>query len=231
MSIGDFNKLFEKEFPLISPSLPFVEKFKMMSLIKPDIEVWTAMCILNKDGTLYRSWRDSISTSGRVWGHSFNKERKARHDKDGYLFGFWSGMFSTIHRSLMCSFCMDIETDVSKSELTVNHKDKVRDHNYILNLEWMPFVDNVRDSSKTMSKPFRVEVIKEKMGIPVGTTFDVSSRSWLSQHGIDVIKFKESIRKTTFPFGLKITTLSKEDYNETPIPSEFVDYLKLKLKR
>lgn len=228
MSLGEFHKKYNEMFPT-SSTVIFKDKFKELSEIIPELEVWTVMVILDPKGDLCYSYRDSISTSGRIWGHVRNKPKCGSLDKDGYLMGIFSGMYSSIHRAVLSSFCMDIPTELDKFILTGNHIDKNKINNHIDNLEWMEMIDNVKDGNQYKSKPVRIEVVKEKIGIPVGSVFYLPSRNWLANHGINVIKFKERTRPGKLPFGLKVTSVEKDQFIETEIPQAFIDLLKIKI--
>lgn len=64
---------------------------------------------------------------------------KSWHDKKGYLqvglCGRGRRKFSFVHRLVLASFC-------GESDLECNHRDGVKDNNYLANLEWVTSSEN-----------------------------------------------------------------------------------------
>lgn len=101
-----------------------------------------------------------ITSCGKVWSFKSNKFLKLNPDRNGYLrvYLFKEGTLKTffVHRLVA-------EAYISNPDNldTVDHKDKVKTHNYISNLQWMTREDNTKKG-----------VSKKVMCIETGEIFD-----------------------------------------------------------
>lgn len=85
----------------------------------------------------------AVTSCGRVWSYRSNKFLKPQKDKDGYLFVALcvDGQHNPrrIHRIVAETY---IPNPNNLPE--VNHKDEIKDHNWINNLEWCDRKYNIR---------------------------------------------------------------------------------------
>lgn len=75
-----------------------------------------------------------------------NKKTKKVISQQRCRKGYWSvklqGVRTRIHRIVLASFCKN-----NRRDMTVNHKDGVKDNNSIENLEWMTNAENIKHSA------------------------------------------------------------------------------------
>ena len=87
-----------------------------------------------------------VSTYGNVWDTKANNFSSMHtHQKTGYVSvhlscGNGKGISVLVHRLVMISFCYFIGCE----QYQVNHKDTYRDHNWIWNLEWVTYLENMQ---------------------------------------------------------------------------------------
>lgn len=225
LTIAEFNKRFDNANPE-STNLSFYEKYCSLS---ERVEVWGAIKVIpmsDKEPWIDHSY--SISTFGRIKSHKQDKELKCKIYPDGYQYIFLSYNYVNIQRAVLSTFGWDIPTDVSKSTLTVNHKDRNRSFNELQNLEWMSNLDNIRDANRN-SPSIKITVVKECVGIPIGTMFFLKKRSDVSDYGINATRFKERIRNTKYPYGLLIEKVDDVEDNVIGLSDDIVTYLKSKI--
>lgn len=83
----------------------------------------------------------AITSCGKVWSHRRQKFLKPRIDKDGYhriaLRKDGGYKYFMIHRLVASAY---IPNPLGLAE--VNHKDEIKHHNWINNLEWLSHKDN-----------------------------------------------------------------------------------------
>ena len=84
----------------------------------------------------------AITSCGKVWSYKRKQFNAPRYDKDGYLRVnlFKDGKQYTrfIHQLVAQAYISNPE-----GKATVNHKDEVKTHNWVGNLEWMTIKENV----------------------------------------------------------------------------------------
>lgn len=85
--------------------------------------------------------RYAITSCGKIWSYSHGKFMKTRIDKDGYeLITLWNGQKNNhiVHRLLAQTYIPN-PNDYPE----INHKDEIKNHNWINNLEWCTTVYNI----------------------------------------------------------------------------------------
>lgn len=87
--------------------------------------------------------RYAVTSCGKVWSYKRNIFMAQRYDKDGYLRVSLvndDGKLKTffVHRLVALAYIPNPE-----GKGTVNHKDEVKTHNYVGNLEWMTSAENI----------------------------------------------------------------------------------------
>ena len=86
--------------------------------------------------------RYAITSCGKVYSYKAKKFLKPRVDKDGYLAvslscgGRNHKKYCFIHRLVALAYIPNPE-----NKPTVNHKDEIKSHNYVGNLEWMTMAE------------------------------------------------------------------------------------------
>jgi hypothetical protein len=131
----------------------------------------------------------AVTRDGKVWSHRSNMFLTPIYNKDGYLkVNLYDndGKMRTylVHRLVAIAF---IPNPDNLPE--INHKDEVKDHNCVDNLEWTTHVDNInygtrteRANKKTERRKIAGMSVKEaaaKTGKPIQTIY------WEIHHGWD----------------------------------------------
>lgn len=229
MSIAKFHETFDSVHPELN-HLTFYEKYKYLedkTGVTP--EVWGALKYIPMSDK--GNWIDfgySISTHGNLVSHKRKADMPQKTTADGYKYMFLCRRYINIQRAVLSSFCSEITTIKPKDKLTANHIDKNRANNFVLNLEWMDFVDNVKDANHK-SVPISITVIGPKTGLPIGSVYYLEGRKDLGKMGIDVRKFKTACRKSARPYDLKVEKLESIDNLEFGIPDLLIDFLKSRI--
>lgn len=85
--------------------------------------------------------RYSITSCGRVWSHISNRFLTAHLDKDGYfnIVLLKNGIQKNhkVHRLVAEAYLHNVY-----HKPCINHKDEIRSHNYLSNLEWVTVAEN-----------------------------------------------------------------------------------------
>lgn len=109
------------------------------------IEGWKRVYYYDNNGNYVPSWT-SISTYGRAYDHiSLRWFWPSRLMNTGYYTISIGNKERLVHRAVMETFL----PVANMNELQVNHKDEVKTHNWITNLEWMTPAENTRYSIST----------------------------------------------------------------------------------
>lgn len=105
----------------------------------------------------------AVTSCGKVWSYKRQKFIATRFDKDGYIRVNLSknGKICTrfVHQLVAQAYIPNPE-----NKATVNHKDEVKTHNWVGNLEWMTQRENVNYGSrnaKTWKPVYCVELRTE----------------------------------------------------------------------
>lgn len=228
MSIAKFHETFDSVRPEMS-DLTFYEKYKYLE-DKTEVtpEVWgAAKLIPMSDGEAWVDFNYSVSTHGRVWSHKTDKQITLKTYPDKYKYCFIDKKYASTQRLVLSTFGFDILDNNPKSKLTVNHIDKVRDNNFLLNLEWMTFTENKKDA-ELPSPAIKITVMHERVGLPIGKSWYLKKRSDVKHYSISPRTFKQRLRNSIAPYGLLVEKVELSEIVDPGLTDDIVAYLKQK---
>ena len=94
--------------------------------------------------------------TGEVWNLKTNKKLKASYTWNGYLTVTIDGKRMKVHRVVMMT-----ATQFEGKGKQVNHKDGIKEHNYISNLEWCTPQENINHSEFNHLNPHKQNVTRK----------------------------------------------------------------------
>lgn len=229
ITISKFHKLFDSINPDFK-DMSFYDKYCWtVDKTGVELEVWGAIKYIPMSNLEpWVTYEYSVSTFGNIESHKSNKPIVLQTYDDGYKYCFLGKLYVNTQRAVLSTFGWEIEHKLSKNKLTVNHKNKIRSDNKLHNLEWMTGEENTKDANRN-SPPIRITVVKECVGIEIGTVFYLSRRSDVDYYGISPTRFKERIRNAVYPYGLSIEKIESVGDNKPGLSEALVEYLKLKI--
>ena len=121
----------------VLPALHFYDKGIVHEMRPLPVEIFNP---LNKDYHKY-----VVSNTGFIYNTESQTTYFGFPDKDGYFRAAICNRMCAVHRIILMAF----DPNPDFKSLQVNHKDGIKQHNWITNLEWMTNLENTRHAMRT----------------------------------------------------------------------------------